>query len=329
MENVSNASTAEFVDKTRKYARQLVEVSKSTSKLIVRDHLYGLTEKDNVPFLEVFAKYSVYRLEIFNYNEKRSDSANIPLDDLPSIIAHTDLATKCIFNTVNGLDKKTEVEKQVSPKLDIPTNTPAFTFKMRTGKNVTAGKTPAQYLMEAPNKEEAYKILHKQWTFLKDNLQKYPNNKQEMDAILEAVKLLKAGKLPDTSKDCASGQQDPGAIELKIYTPPTKYFTVEKNGMKKCYSLQILCYPSENYPYRVSITNFYAPIAVDQETGMTKILMSQKEKKTETSSVFRLSEAEWLNVLEEMKENKSNMRMALYSRMRTEDGKRQEYKREV
>ena len=163
MENVSNASTAEFVDKTRKYARQLVEVSKSTSKLIVRDHLYGLTEKDNVPFLEVFAKYSVYRLEIFNYNEKRSDSANIPLDDLPSIIAHTDLATKCIFNTVNGLDKKTEVEKPVSPKLDIPTNTPAFTFKMKTGKNVTAGKTPAQYLMEAPNKEEAYKILHKQW----------------------------------------------------------------------------------------------------------------------------------------------------------------------
>ena len=76
---------------------------------------------------------------------------------------------------------------------------------------------------------------------------------------MEAVKLLKAGKLPDTSKDCVSGQQDPGAIELKIYTPPTKYFTVEKNGMKKCYSLQILCYPSENYPYRVSNNKLLCP----------------------------------------------------------------------
>lgn len=325
---MENTNTAGFVDKTRKYARQLVEISKSTSKLIVRDHLFALTEKDNVPFLEVFAKYSVYKIDIFNYEGKRSDTANIPLDDLPAIIVHTDLATKYIFKAVNGLDKQEKQEPPTKQESDAVTegNSLAFTLKMRMGNNAMKGKTPAQYIMEAADKAQAYETLRKQWSFLKEHVDQYPDNRKMMDAISEAAKLFKDGKLPNHAGSIAakSGEDN---LELKIYTPPTKYFTTEKNGMKKCYSLEILCYPYKKYPYKVSITNFYAPIHTD-EKGMTQILMNQKEKNTETKSSFSLSEMEWLSILEEMKENKANMRAALYAHMRREDEKRQEYKRD-
>lgn len=330
---MENVNTKGFVDKTRKYARQLVEISKSKSKLIVRDQLFPLTEKDNVPFLEVFAHYSVYKMDILNYEEKRSDTANIPLDDLPSIIAHTALATKYIFRIVNGLDKqKTAAETPAEPtdggtNVQMATgNTPAFTVTMTMGSNEMKGKSPAQYFMEAANKKQAYEALKKQWTFLKSNAQKYPNNRTVMQAIQEAAQLAKDGKLPDCSQT-AGAQQPADELELKIYIPPVKYFTTEKNGMKKCYDLKIFCYPYKTYPYKVMITNFYAPVRTDDK-GMTQIMMNQKEKGTETRSVFNLSEIEWLHVLEEMKENKANMRAALYAHMRGEDENRQEYKRE-
>jgi len=193
---------------------------------------------------------------------------------------------------------------------DEDANSPAYTVKMTTGPY--KGYTPAEVLIANPDDPEVIKNLNNQYKFLKDNIKKYPRNKAQMDAIAEAAKLQKEGKL---AKAAAAK-----APSIKLYpagasTPKPLRRKVRDDGKSFIYEIEIYWHVGDKYPIEVSIKNYWAPVKT-MDDGTIRVV--QKESADAISRSMRLSEVDWLNAVRSMRYDMANFSLLNAKTARTD-----------
>ena len=218
-------------------------------------------------------------------------TSNIPLDILDEVEGISRFAhTKQLENKY--------ATKEISSE---GAASPAYTVRFRTGS--LKGKTPADVIAEN-SPEEARKLLNGQYKWLKENLEKYPSNKEIMDAIVDASKID-----PESVKENAGHAQTPQQIVLLDIGTRPLIRKKREDGKCFCYECKAVWDTSRNYPVQVTISNYYAPV-VKKDNGMLNVQLSGKDKATEKRYTFSMTAAEWLNAIAQMKSTKDGfMRM--------------------
>ena len=221
------------------------------------------------------------RFKFYLVSKKSSKTANLPVSDFAEIEARTQFIRQKMYEM--ELNHIPAAEEQLSP---------AYTQRMPTGE--FKGKTPAQILLESSENQEK---LNQQYQWLKSNLAAHPNNKQLMDAIMDAAALFKAGKLKNVAQQ--------GTV-FNSYTPGFRPLTRKKrdDGMCFVYEMSIRCFMNNTKsPIEISISNYFAPFVI-RENGTINVQVSGMNKETLMKGTINLSMKDWSNVMEKMREQK-------------------------
>lgn len=232
-------------------------------------------EKERVMPLEMHSGFSRFVATLIKKgNEKTFVKANIPADDISYICEKTRLAL--------NLYASAKLAPAPAENNDVPA---CYTLTFGMGK--LKGKTPAAVLLESADNE---KELISQGEFLNKNAEKYPANKQMVEAIREAIKLYRAGEL----KPLDAPVQKSGIIE--IYNEQTKPLrsTTNDKGNTFVYGIKIICDISRNLPFTLEISNCYAPVKV-MDDGTLRVEMKSAENMQNISMNF--SEKDWVKVM--------------------------------
>ena len=157
------------------YPKEIVAVKDNKSTFCITAE-FVRSKKEDGESLTIFAPFSRYVMTLIN-EEKQFVTANFPLKELAEMKQKSDYANMEHLKYL--YDNNIKNENANKPK--------AYTVKITAG--YLKGKTPAEALLEDSKKNA--EILNNQYAFLQKNLAKYPKNKEQMDAIVEAAKLLK------------------------------------------------------------------------------------------------------------------------------------------
>lgn len=280
--------------------------------------------------LEMHENYSVFRgtLILKEGEAKKYVRFNIPAKAVPYIYKKTDLliqqnllsetlGTKIVKSIksmikestssisdilVTAVNKLWEGMKIVCPGLaeasiSLPTEKkkkgtksttgPAYTVAMRSGK--LKGKTPIAALNEDPKN---YDLLVTQKEWLEKNLTSYPDNKTQIDAIVEALELFKAGDIGvEAEKDT-----DTETATYVVYEAPCKNIKpLDEEGRYTIYQVSVKYVVGNNLPFKIEVMNCYAP--VDTKKGNEIVMSKAVNKKTISMA---LSEDEWYTLVDSM-----------------------------
>lgn len=257
--------------------------------LIVQNELSVAGEgNDENPPLMVYSGFSRFVFAIINA-ERKSVTANVRVNEIPGIAAASDYAYRMHMDSLYQPKSAEKTEGGVD------TSTPAFTKRITSG--TMKGKTPVEVIVGAEDKEKAIDDLRNQYKWLKNNSTnpKYAaNNKEQMDAITEAVNLFKDGKLTDdvvsAAKTTATGMMIP--ICYSGFRPLRS--REKRNGKTFIYEIKIDWNVGSAYPVNVEIRNYYATV-LEKEDGQLNVQVSTKE--AEQKNTMALTVAEWQNIL--------------------------------
>lgn len=303
--------------KNKKYAGQVVDIARRDSRLSFLDCLKPMTDAEGYPYLNVFSMKSIYFVTLFSFEENRSVTANLPLDEFLTIKKHTEYAEDLIF-------QETQKPRMAIPSEGPKTEVPQAFRALRMGK--LAGKTPGDLILTADQPQAVLAMLNSQLNFLKANLQKFKGNAYDIAAIEDALACHELGTLQNMKpQGMEEVQNEVSSGRYTVYKSPVKYqkhkpWNAKRNAagqeLFNCYSLEISCDPGRNHPYKLQIMNCLAPIG-QNATGMTPILLKQAEdiRKRE----FDMTEGEWLYVIDCLEQNRQNVRNLWYSEMRKRD----------
>ncbi len=211
----------------------------------------------------------------------------------PSDIAGIDKATDACYALQIAQDSQSFTAPAQEGSID--TSGPAFQKKFMVGN--LKGKAPAEILIEN-GWEEGKKILNNQYSWLKDNLQKFPKNKELMDAIVAASKLdpEKLAKLGGSEAQ-ATGSRKPVTI-LDIGMRPL-IRKKRQDGKSPVYEGKVIWdFSHDRYPVNITIKNYWAPVNVNAN-GTLNVLAGQKTE--EKSYNFSLSASQWADAVRIMK----------------------------
>lgn len=296
-------------NKNKKYAGQIVDIVRTDKRLSFTDLLQKVEDRHDTPFLNVFAPQSIYLATLFTFSEQESVMANIPLKDIPLIERKTGLAEELIFRMSSEIPAPSVDEGNKQNPTD-----PAF-LPLRLGK--WAGKAPGDLLLESPNPNEMVAALKSQMEFLQKGVQKYPNNRQDIQAIAQALDYHAMGILSSCKPKIQPQAAEPQTPRTYvIYETPVKHQKKMENGKNLCYSVKVTCSPVKKYPYRFEIMNCWAPLG-KAKNGMKPVLMDQAINVTRKD--IDLTEEEWIYAVDVMKNNLAEARHLWYPEMRAYD----------
>ena len=179
---------------------------------------------------------------------------------------------------VNGNIRESEIEAIyiaskacVDKYLCAPAEVEETQVPFITGRN--KGKTPAQVLEETGNLD----ILRSEKQFLKQNVDRFPKNKEIIDSIDRAAIAFKNGK-PIKSK---------GALNI-YHSDSRSVGKIDENGMKRIYGIDITFFKGK---FNVTINNCKAPVDTE-ENGSLRVRM--RESIEQKSLNFEMDWAEWI-----------------------------------
>ena len=245
------------------------------------------------PPLEMFAKYSVFNVDILKKMKNGghvSVTSNIRLDQLAMLNARTKFAEdKIIEAEMNGPTEELE---------------PCYSVKIRMGK--FKDMSPAEVLLANPtNETELFSVRD----LLAQNVERYPSNQRVIDAINQAIIYSREDKLnPNLAKSATK------VIKILETKMPKNKKNIKKDGKDLCYKINIYCYPGDDYPYEIVIENLWADVSIRNDKRQ-KIDLAGAEDMTRLS--MRLTEAQWTDLLDMMTENKKAFRYAWYPTQKT------------
>jgi hypothetical protein len=312
-------------EKARKYAGQLISIKRKTTILSVNDRLSHVDESAEATYLELLHPAAVYRMSILGDIQKGlSAIANIRPEDIRLLSMRLKFTEKIRFDS------------EVLRKNSVPANgnaafgSDAFTVVFAMGR--LKGKTPGGYLSESTDKDAAVKELQSQYDFLAQNIAKYSGNQKMMNAIKNAIEYYDLGAL-DENAIAPSTEED--ISEVVLYASPEKTFRkdtktlLDGRKLTKCYQIQILFIPSNEYPYQVMIRNRYGLIDKDPKNGLERIRSVEKEVSEPIQYKMSLTSGEMVSVIGVMEENLDYYKSCVYKRMRTIDKNYQEANRKA
>ncbi|WP_097006342.1 hypothetical protein [Lacrimispora amygdalina] len=246
-------------------------------------------EREPAAPLEMHEGYSVFKGTLITKEgtDRKFVTFNIPAKDVSYIYKKTSMVmAEALKNKLKSVNKVTKSE-------DIPSSA-AYTVKMTSG--TLKGKTPAEILSESESNKEK---LENQKKWLIDNVEKYPKNQIQIDAIDEALKLSAEGKLIVSSSSSVTNEGELPIIE--IYScPPKNVKPLDGDGRYTIYDILVTYDGSKGMPFTVSINNCFAP--VDRSKGTNEIVMSKAVSKKKIS--MALSEEEWFTMVDTMLSHK-------------------------
>lgn len=235
--------------------------------------------------------WSKFKFNILKYETKTSCVANIDPDEIENIVVKTNVA-----NYLHITHKEETSENKVGA---------AYTVIITGGLDAIKGKTPAQSLLENPVGN--WPALQKQYEFLAKNVQKYPKNQEQMDAIVEAMNLYNDGKL--TADNISVSTNKMNLYEM-VKIPDADY--PDKNGNVSYVKVSVDCLLGSAYPIVVSIQN--AKVKLLPGAGMNIDTNSFVDNKR---MEFKLSMAEWNRAVKIMKESLADFESDQRRLMRT------------
>lgn len=263
--------------------------------------LAGAGDDENQP-LKVYSAFSRFIFAIIN-SDKKSVTANIRVTDIPGILAASEYAYRTHMDFLYHTNPAASPAASDNNGVDV--SSPAFTKRFTSGK--MKGKTPAQVLLEAEDKEDAIQNLNSQFSWLKRNAEKNPKyaagNREQMKAIQEAAALYKEGRLTQDLLKAPSHTGDGQVIPLYESGFRPLRSRKKKNGKTFIYEIVFDWTIGSAYPVSITIRNYYADVT-EKENGMLNVLAKTKEQEQKNS--MALTAAEWQNILYMIQ---ANMRM--------------------
>lgn len=224
--------------------------------------------------LEMHEGYSLFKgTLIVKDNEKKKEvlTFNLPAKVIPYIHKKTELLIEQnLFSMGSSAPKRK-----------------AYSVPIRSGK--LKDKTPAQVLLENP-RQLTELMNQKKW--LESNLSKYPGNKEQIDAIAEAIKLYEEGALEAAGEDAGAG----AGVYTVYETAPKNIQPRDEEGRWTIYQCSIKYIPKNNLPFVIQVMNCMAP--VDTKSG-NEIVLTKAINKHEQK--MQLSEEEWFTMIDNMK----------------------------
>lgn len=242
--------------------------------------LDGLTESnienEEEPLTLHSRKFSRFSFLIIN-QDKKAATANMNVKEMFGFLekSHFAMQQEMLYR-FNVTDAKEEEELPL-----------AYTVTIASGS--LKGRTPADVLLN--DGEEGKKLLNNQYTFLKNNLSKYPKNKTQMDAIVNASQLLKEGKLDADA--VGKGQTK----RISLYSSGLRPLVNRKNnaGMSFVYELTVDWLLGEKRPLMITIVNYYAPV-IKKDDGMLNVQVKQRDQTTLRNNTVNLTFEDWAYV---------------------------------
>lgn len=250
----------------------------------VESHLTLARTADGQSPLKVYHQtFSLYKHSIVEKDSAvKAVYANTNVKEMEDIFKRTDYAF------AKSMDAECVPPSPVNEELSL-----AYTVKITSG--ILKGKTPAEVLLENPNGKEA---LNNQYKWLKTNLEKYPNNKKQMDAILDASRLFEEHKLKKAEKTevyhssirlyPSIGQPLPKPLRRKT----------REDGKSFIYEMEIFWHIGDKFPIEIVIRNYWAPVNVMEDKTLR---IGLKDASDKVEKKMRLTEADWLNHIREIK----------------------------
>jgi len=280
--------------KDTRYPRQIYSAGRKEIILSIENFLDPPSEKDTVPPLEMHSPFSRYVITIIDKSGAKivTPKANIPAGDVAGIVA---IARAAMMERVRYSESGNESEAQ-------STVSSAYTQMIPFGR--FKNKTPAMVLLDNPDEKAE---LLKTRGFFQENVAKYPQNQKQIDAIDDAVSLLDAGTLKqEDASQVKSGMKT-------IYAVSHKYMAdTNAQGHRLFYGMTIECYYGKEYPWVVTIENFFAP---GQQTAKGGLTPRMEEKSAHARSIINLSDTEWSQMVSRMESNLQNFETLWYGKL--------------
>ena len=248
-----------------KYPLEIVSVVRTQTLYFEASFGRAKSEENEAP-LHIYNKFSRFKGCLIN-DKKVAATCNIPIDEIPGIVARSNYAFQSDINN--------------TPMED---NDPAYSVKFTSGN--LKGKSPAEVLIHS---EDGEKLLNEQYKFLKENLAKFPNNQKIMDAIKDAAEKKKSGTLKEVNKT--------STIPLYVAEMRPLMTRTREDGMTFTYKVEIDWNIGMTYPVEVKISNYYAPVKKNEKTGMINVLYDQRDKSSEVNNSMKLTASEWMDIL--------------------------------
>ena len=241
--------------------------------------LDGLTESnienEEEPLTLHSRKFSRFSFLIIN-QDKKAATANMNVKEMFGFLEKSYFAMQqeMLYQFNSGSNEEEELPL-------------AYTVTITSG--TLKGRTPADVLLN--DGEEGKKLLNNQYTFLKNNLSKYPKNKTQMDAIVNASQLLKEGKLDADA--VGKGQTK----RISLYSSGLRPLVNRKNnaGMSFVYELTVDWLLGEKRPLMITIVNYYAPV-IKKDDGMLNVQVKQRDQTTLRNNTVNLTFDDWAYV---------------------------------
>lgn len=266
-----------------KYPKEIVAII-HTQQFCVNNELYKANEGDdtNAP-LTFYSTFSRFVFSLIS-EKKESVTANVDVKEIAEIINRTRFAHNKHME---------EITKPKNSNLS-----PAYTVKL-TGR--LKGKTPAEVLA---TETDGGKILGTHYEWLKENLNKYPKNQIQMDAIMDASNLVQAGTFnADNITHSAPAIPIYEARMRPLFSRGTN-----EHGKNFIYEIFITWNPGEElYPVNITIENYYAPVTKDEKTKLNIVNVSAKENSKKVS--MGISSSEWNHTIKMIETNMMTFEM--------------------
>lgn len=267
-----------------KYPKEIfASIRENKSLAILAQFTRATAEKDDGMPLAVYDNdFSRFVFSGIDSENKRSNSSNIPVREVANIFAVSEFANTKHLEALYSNKAGENVAEVTSP---------AYTVKITAG--ALRGKTPAEVLLTDP--ENGKNMLNNQFKWLKQNLDKYPKNQIQMDAISEAARLHKEGKLDANAVNNKANR-------INIYHADARALIRKPraDGMCPVHNIDIGWELGEASPVDITITTFYAPVKKTDD-GRINPMISQMDKTTYVAINKRLTAGEWLDAIRRMK----------------------------
>lgn len=230
-----------------------------------------------------YGKFSRFKLTHID-SGKTFISANIdPSEDVPDMAARTQFANQRIYEC--EMKRNSVAVSESGERL----SGSAYTVRFTSGR--LKGKTPAEVLSEDP--ENGGKALQSQYAFLAENLNKYPRNQAQMDAIKDASRLSMSGEL----KRVEGGASGSSILILAKEPHPNKHKEVKYGNKYPVSEIGVTCFPENKYPYVIEIENYYAPVTED-DAGRLNAIKSEAQDVDKKS--FYMTTKDWNSLMQSL-----------------------------
>lgn len=322
-------------DYSPEYPRQILNNIKQTKNGISTfavDALFGYQNplpENPLNLMNVFAVYNITVIQ-----NKSAITVNLRPDELTALARKSELVFdmaflnkyfksfhhfNLIYKAIVWLKNRISGKSQEPAKSDTKA---AFSCKLPWGK--FKGLTPGDVLLNNANNQTE---LLRNKELLEQNVERYPKNKDVIDAIDTAVNALNQGKLikaTDISDDSdrsdstvsiteeiflyeGTWKNKTGKTNKKVTEDGTEYF--------RCYLLNIKYSPlMDTYPITVILENCFAPVR-KMKDGRQNILVSQTLAGSHVSNKHFFTLEEWIDVIETMKQAKYRFGNMVYPSM--------------